>query len=399
MPTLQELASEGVHAEAVRSVFPSLTYPAHTTIVTGALPARHGIFHNRPFESAGQTGRWIWEASAIRSPTLWDAVRTAGGTTAAISWPVTVGADIDWNIPDVWPLDDTDSLAAIREATRPVGLLDELEREAVGRLRPENFGIHHLGREDRVGGIGAYLFEKHRPTLMLVHCIGTDHIQHEAGRDNPKTRRSVGAADRAIGQILEAVERLGARDRTAFILTGDHGSASVHTQIRPNVWLAEAGLMEARPNRGSWRATFFASGGSAFLRLRDRADRAAVLEARQVIEELPGGIRRLVRIIERAELDQLGADPDAELALSAVPGVEIGEEPFSPAIRAKVGAAHGYLPDEKPMLTGFVASGAGVRKGLGVPLLPIETIAPLVASLLRIELVAPDGVVFPGLLT
>lgn len=398
MPALQELASEGVNAEAVRSVFPALTYPAHTTIVTGALPARHGITHNRPFEPDGQSGRWLWDASAIRIPTLWNAVRAAGGTTAAISWPVTVGADIDWNIPDVWPLGDTDSLARIRETTRPVGLLEELEA-VVGRLRPENFGIHHLGREDRVGGIAAYLFEERRPTLMLVHCIGTDHIQHEVGRDNPKTRRSVSAADRAIGQVLESVERLGLRDRTTFILTGDHGSASIHTQIRPNVWLTEAGLMEARPDRGRWRATFFASGGSAFLRLRDRADEGASLQARQVIEALPSGVRGLVRIIDRPELDRLGADPDAELALSAVPGIEIHESPFAPAIRAKIGAAHGYLPDEEPMLTGFVASGAGIRKGLAVPILPIQAIAPLVAALLGLELPAPDGVVFPGLLT
>src|SRR5947208_16881468 len=105
MPTLQQLAAEGAYARAVQSVFPALTYPAHTTIVTGALPARHGVGHNRPFEAGGQTGRWLWEASHIRCLTLWDAVRRAGGSCAAVSWPVTVGAAIDWNVPDVWPLD------------------------------------------------------------------------------------------------------------------------------------------------------------------------------------------------------------------------------------------------------------------------------------------------------
>ena len=42
-PTLQQFASEGTFARQVRSVFPALTYPAHTTIATGARPARHGI--------------------------------------------------------------------------------------------------------------------------------------------------------------------------------------------------------------------------------------------------------------------------------------------------------------------------------------------------------------------
>jgi len=94
-PVLHELARRGAIALAVRTVFPALTYPAHATLVTGALPARHGIVDNEPFEPVARTGRWIWEASAIRSRTLWDAVRARGGTTAAISWPVTVGADID----------------------------------------------------------------------------------------------------------------------------------------------------------------------------------------------------------------------------------------------------------------------------------------------------------------
>src|SRR5690606_11805918 len=91
-PMLQRMAREGAHARAVRGVMPTVTYPSHTTLVTGAVPARHGILYNQPFEAGGQSGRWYVEHDSIRVPTLWDAVRAAGGTTAAISWPVTVGA-------------------------------------------------------------------------------------------------------------------------------------------------------------------------------------------------------------------------------------------------------------------------------------------------------------------
>jgi hypothetical protein len=383
----------------VRSVFPALTYPAHTTIVTGALPARHGVCHNRPFEPAGQSGRWLWESSHIRVPTLWDAVRRASGTTAAISWPVTIGAPIDWNVPDVWPLDGRDPMLPIREATTPPGLFEELEREATGRLRGENFSIRRLAREDRVGAIAAYLFERYRPTLLLAHCIGTDHVQHERGRDNPMIRRAVGAADRAIGQVLETVERLGLRERTAFVVTGDHGSADVHSQLRPNVWLAGTGLMEDRPDRGRWRATFLASGGSAFLFLRDPADREAAEEARAVVEAQPHALRSLFRIVTRPELDALGADPQSPFALCGVPGVEIHESASPPALVAKTGAAHGYLPDMPQMATGFVGSGAGFRAGAVAPLLRLEQVAPLVAALLDLPFVAPDGALLPGLLT
>ena len=88
-PMLQQMVAEGAHADAVRGVFPSVTYPSHTTLVTGALPAHHGVYYNSPFEPGGQTGRWYWEASAIRADTLWRAVHRAGGRSAAVGWPET----------------------------------------------------------------------------------------------------------------------------------------------------------------------------------------------------------------------------------------------------------------------------------------------------------------------
>jgi predicted AlkP superfamily pyrophosphatase or phosphodiesterase len=177
-PVLHQLARQGAFALSVRSVFPALTYPAHTTLVTGALPARHGIVHNEPFDPSGPTGRWIWEASAIRARTLWDAVRESGGTTAAVSWPVTVGASIDWNVPDVWTPGNTASIEPIRSVTTPAGLFAELEREATGHLSDEAFSVDSLGREDAVGAMAAYLLARYRPTLMLVHIIGLDHVRH-----------------------------------------------------------------------------------------------------------------------------------------------------------------------------------------------------------------------------
>jgi hypothetical protein len=400
-PTLQQLAFEGVRADAVRSVFPALTYPAHTTLVTGALPAAHGIFHNRPFDPAGRSEAWAWEASRIRVPTLWDAVRAAGGTTASVGWPVTVGAPIDWNVPDVWPEEyvQAEFIEPVRAATTPPGLFEELEREATGRLRGENFGLGWLTREDRVGDIASYLFERHRPTLLLMHLIGTDHMQHERGRNNPMTRRAVGAADRAIGQVVETVERLEMRDRVAFVVVGDHGSINRHTQLRPNVWLVDAGMMDDRPNRGRWRAAFHADGGSAFLRLREAGDAETAGDVRRVLDALTPALRRLFRVVERPELDTLGADPGAAFALAAIPGVEFSDLPGAPDVLPVHGATHGYHPDEPQMHTGFVGAGPGFRPGADAPLLPLECVAPLVAALLGIGFHAPHGIVFPGLLS
>lgn len=396
-PTLQQLAWEGAAAEAVQSVFPALTYPAHTTIATGALPARHGIWHNRPFEPDGTSAGWYWYASAIRVPALWDVVREAGGTTAAVAWPVTVGAPIDWNIPDIWvPGEDADSLRPVRAATRPEGLFAEVEREATGILRPKEFILGSLARDDRVGDIAAYLFERYRPTLLLVHLIGTDHLQHEQGRTNPKLRRAVGAADRAVGAVLESVERAGLRGRTALIVTGDHGTGATHTVVRPNVWMARAGLRE---EGHAWRATFHGDGGAAFLMLRDPRDGEAVALARRALQRLRAGERRLFHVIEQHELNDLGAAPGVPFALAAVPGVAFSETASGAPVGAMAGAAHGYHPAQPEMRTGFIGAGAGFGRGVTVPHLALENVAPLVAALLGLDLCAPDGILLPGLLT
>jgi predicted AlkP superfamily pyrophosphatase or phosphodiesterase len=398
-PVLHEMAHGGAIALAARSVFPALTYPAHVTIVTGALPARHGVVDNEPFEPLGRSGRWVWEASAIRLPTLWDAVRSAGGTTASISWPVTVGAAIDWNVPDVWSPSHPASIEPIRAATTP-GLLEELERQATGRLSDATFSLDSLEREDTVGAMASYLFQQYRPTLMLVHIIGLDHVRHRLGGDNPRARRAVAAADRAIARIVETVERVDLVDRTTFIVTGDHGSVDSHTALLPNAWLNETGISRQELGGTEWRANFHASGGSAFLRIQPGAAAADTAAAvRSGLADLPRGIRALFRIVERPELDELGADPDAVFALAAEPGVVFSPERVGSPIQAAHGAGHGYHPDLKEMLTGFVAAGPGVRPGAVVPMLPLEYIAPFIASLLGLAMPAVDGALFPGLLS
>lgn len=398
-PTLQELRREGAHAEAVRSVFPSSSHPGHTTLVTGALPARHGVYDNRTFEASGVAGHWTYQASQIRVPTLWDAVRSSGGTCAAVGWPMTAGAPIDWCIPDIWPGgDETDAIAAKRDATRPAGLWEEIEREATGRLRPEVFGNSQITSADRIGDIGAYLFERYRPTLLLIRTQPTTQIMQGPGWwTHPRKRRALAASDRAVGQVLETVERLGLRDRTAFIVTGDHGMMPIHSQVRPNVWLVGAGLRPAAPEPGTWRASFHAQAGAAFLRVAapEEENAAAV---RRLLEALPRGARKSFRIVERDELDVLGADPEAAFALSAAAGFEFEDGAEGRAIEANAGMTHGHHPDHPEMNTGFIGAGAGFRPGAVAPLLALEDIAPLAAAVLGLDFDAPDGVLCPGLL-
>lgn len=404
-PMMQRMAREGAHANAVRGVTPTVTYPSHTTLVTGALPARHGILHNRPFEEDGPSGRWYMESDMIQVPTLWDAVADAGLTSGGISWPVSAGAPIDWNIPEYWSVSGREDdltgpaahTAALRSRVTPAGLFEEIVQARLGRFPPFYWG-RNRAREDVVGAMAGYLIERYRPNLLLVHLNQTDYYQHAYGREHPEVRLAVAAVDRVIARMVEAAERAGILERTAFVVGGDHGFVDVNTRISPNVWLVEAGLHEDRPDRGKWRAAFHPGGGSAFLHLRNPRDRAAVADVRRILGALPADVRSLFRVVERDELDALGADPESVLALAAVPGVTFEGATSGPAVAEGSGGTHGYLPEFPQIHTGFIAWGAGVSSGRVIPLMGLEDVAPVVAALLGLDFHAPDGVLRPGIL-
>lgn len=386
-PMLQQMQREGAWAGVVESVFPSVTYPAHTTILTGLPPAEHGIFYNSPFESEGQSGRWYWEESSITAPTLWDAAQATGLKTASVFWPVSVGAPVDWNVPEIWPLEaDEEFVGPARKASTPPDLLEELEREATGRLSPVNFSFGRLSLDDKSSEMAAYLLATYKPNLLTLHLIGVDYFQHEQGREGDMVRRAVAALDRCISRIVDAAEQARIRERTTFLVTGDHGFVDLHTEVAPNVWLVEAGLMEARPDRGNWRATVHTTSAAGFVFLADGDDHETLEQVRRVFAAQPEEIRALFTILDRDDLERLGTAPDAALGLAPAPGAYITSDYEPPAIRLADGASHGFLPDLPETYTGFVAWGAGIRRGGSVPMMRLEQIAPLVSRLLALDL-------------
>ncbi|HXP64316.1 MAG TPA: alkaline phosphatase family protein, partial [Steroidobacteraceae bacterium] len=73
VPNLRAFMSDGAFATRVRGVLPTLTYPSHTTLLTGASPARHGIIDNTTFDPFLKNAQgWYWYAEDIKVPTLWD---------------------------------------------------------------------------------------------------------------------------------------------------------------------------------------------------------------------------------------------------------------------------------------------------------------------------------------
>ncbi|GAA4323104.1 ectonucleotide pyrophosphatase/phosphodiesterase [Mucilaginibacter gynuensis] len=402
MVNIRQGMHTGAYAEGVRGSFPTVTYPSHTTIVSGVLPAKHGIYYNTPVEPLGITGKWFWYYKDIKVPTLWTAAKDAGLTTAGVSWPVTVGAPIDYNLPEYVILpknkgEKKDEIKALYDESNPKSLFDEVQENAIGKISEYGAALNDYTNDQNKARMAAYILRKYKPAFLAIHIGLTDHFQHEQGRDGDKVRSAVVGVDVAVKTIMDAIEMAGLNENTTFIITGDHGFVDIHTQFNPNVMLAKIGLYD-NTNKDGWKAYFQASGGSAFLHLRDPKDKATLEKVNKALAELPLSVKKLFHVVDKKTLTEAQGDPNAALALAAYQGISFGATAGGELLTAAKGGTHGYMPtDFKEIQTGFVAFGKGIKQGVVLPLIGQEDIAPLIAHLLGINLKA-DGVLYPGIL-
>ena len=401
MVNLRQGMKVGAYAEGVRGSFPTVTYPSHTTIVSGVLPAKHGIYYNTPVEPLGISGKWFWYYKDIKVPTLWTAAKDAGLTTACVSWPVTVGAPITYNLPEYVVLpqnkgEKKDEVKAMLLESSPKELVQEVQDYAVGKFGEFGATLDYNSNDQNKARMAAYIIKRYKPHFLALHIAATDHFEHEQGRDGDKVRSAVVGADVAIRNLIDAVEAAGIAKNTTFIITGDHGFVDIHTQFKPNVLLAQLGLYDDG-NKEGWKAYFQQSGGSAFLHLKDPKDKATLAKVVQGLSKLPEGMKRMFTMLDKEALVKAQGDPNSVLALAAHQGFSFGASATGDMLASVSGGTHGYLPNFKEIQTGFVAFGKGIKPGVVLPLMGQEDIAPLIAKLLDLNL-STDGVLYPGIM-
>lgn len=389
-PNLQELVNIGSHAKGVRCIFPSVTYPSHTTLITGTFPNKHGITYNT---MPDDEHKYVWttESKKIKAETLWQSVRKSGLKSASVSWPISVGAEIDYNLPEIWSSKNmADRKSAIAEFATPKGLLEEMEKFAIGDVPMEDLNLSSLAMDENNSRMAAYIFQKYKPALLSIHIAGVDGAEHKYGRSGIEVSKAVASADHAVMNLVNAIEKAGLKDSTTIIITGDHGFVDIEKSLSPNVWLTALGI-DSKVGKEEPVAKFQSAGGSAFFQLKNPNDGATLKKVRAKMASLPNEIQQMYRIVERAELDKIGADPHASFALAAANGVYIQDGNSGPLVGVKKGGAHGYFPDSNEIRTGFIIAGAGVKTGVVMDSINLEDVAPTVAKLLGLALPNADG--------
>jgi predicted AlkP superfamily pyrophosphatase or phosphodiesterase len=395
MPTLAALAQDGVSAERMLPVFPPSIYPTHTSLVTGRPPAHHGIPADRRLGRRGVRSERFSDASQVQALTLWQAASQAGRSVAALDWPATGGAAVTTLLPDVQPRRRGETWLGLLADDAAPGVLERVRRAGGAAPGADRPGAE---RDAVLTQVACELLNSETPpALLLLRLSQTQLVLRRFGPATPEALASFARVDGELEGLLACLQRAGSLGATAFAVAGDHGVLPVHTAVRPNAFLSQAGLIVTDAKRAllGWRAIARSNGGSAFVYAED--DEAAV-QAREALQEASRSTRAF-RILSADRMLRLGADPEAWFGLEAEPGYVFEDSLRTPPLGASASrASGGYLPEQPHMAAGFVAWGAGLRRGVRIPKLAQVDVAPTLARLLGLALGRVEGRVMVGLL-
>jgi len=390
VPTLKHMMRAGAYAEGVTGVLPTLTYPSHTTLISGVAPARHGIGNNLTLDptNINQIG-WDWYAEDIKAPTLWSAAHAAGLVTANVHWPVSVGAPVDYNLPQVWRTGHEDDRKLMRALGTP-GLISGLEAQ----LGPYPQGIDESveADESRVRFAAALIAEK-KPTLTTVYLASVDHNEHAFGPGSPEALATIARNDAMIGHLV-ATARAAEPDLTVVIVS-DHGFQSLRTDVNLIAPFIAAGLiaLDAGGKVVDWQAEPWIMGGSAGVVLKrpdDQALRAKVASLLATLKADPD--MGIAEILDPEAVARAGGSKMMSFLVAFRPGFEAGHDPRAAKQTASAyKGMHGYLPSDPAMRSSLFVEGPGIARHGNLGQIDMRSIAPSVARILGVELAGAEA--------
>ncbi len=370
IPTLRTLMRNGASA-SMTTINPTVTWPNHTTLVTGVRADEHGLLANG---SIVQTGAWppvkvdpmIAKPEMVHAPTVYDAAHAAGLTTAQVDWvAINKAPTITWAFSEWASADGPLEKEMIERGFLSPGDLDGFSKSNI------------LFRDQIWTRAAAYLIKYHQPDLLLYHLLSLDSNHHEYGPGSLGGRAAIAFLDSCVEKVVNAVREAGLAGQTTFLVVSDHGFKKYAKQVRASIAIEQAGL--------AGKVWVIPEGGTAYVYFDDKNAELAAKVRKAVT-----GVEGIDRVIEPAEYASLGLPTPAkdnqfgQLLLSAKSGYSFSGATGGPVTAAvpQTAGSHGYLASDPEMNAIFIAAGRGVRPGVKLPTVANTDIAATIASLL-----------------
>ncbi len=379
-PNLLELINKGRSCSQVVSVFPSLTYPAHTSMITGVPPEIHGITNNRIFDPSKNFVDWFWYADSIKTPTLITKAKEKNLVSLGVSWPVTVGAAIDYLLPEFKSVNDSISTVdLIRKHDNPKYFLEIAKTRGI---IPENKNPEGFSRDLLLHQLFIDTFIRKKPNLSLYHMIETDLIQHKYGKDSEEAWKAFMFMDSLIGNIMSLLDKNNLWETTTLVITGDHGFKNYSYEISINRLFENKGWLKIKNDEiYNWEVVAIPSGGSAFVHLKDSEDEQFKQKVRIALSQM----NEFEVLEERHVKGSSLSLHKSNFILLAKKDYTFTRSVDQPLIKQRFGGSHGGDPEDKELYTGFIAVGPSISNEV-VSKMAITDVAKIISPILGLNL-------------
>ncbi len=398
-PHFSELMRRASIVKHVRTIYPTVTYPAHTSMMSGAYPEKHGVFSNEELTVGAPKQPWCWFNRASKVKDIFYAAKAAGLTTAGVFWPVTgCHPAIDYLVDEYWPQFEGDTLI---EAFRRAGSSEDVIEKIIKPNIVEGRMQVHPDADEMGFRFAEAMIREYQPDLLMFHPANIDGMRHKYGLFNEHVTQALDDTDRWLGALVQATKDAGVYEDTNFVLMSDHGQMNIQRIIHLNVVLADHGLIRVDDNGTvtGWDAYTHSAGMCDYVFLKPGADD----KLRQRVYELllhlrDEGIYGVSEVFTRTEIKaRERLDGPFDFVLETDGYTAFGQRVTRPMVSTfdstdyRYGrATHGYLPDKGPQPV-FVAAGPAVKPGIEIERRPIVDMACTMAGILGLTLPDADG--------
>ena len=399
-PNFSKLIKNGALIKNVESVYPSLTYPAHVTIVTGKYPKNHGVINNTVLDFKNDNPDWYWYRKYIKGDTIFDLAEKSGMKTCSILWPVTARSKITYNMPEIFCTKRYDN-QILKSALAGSKIYQVNMNKRFGYLRQ---GMEEPYLDNFATEVAKKTIRELKPNLILLHLIDSDSQKHKYGIENKEVIESLKRHDERLGEIIESLKLAGIYEDSTIIALGDHSQINVNNVIKLNSILMKNDLINVNGNKiKSYKAIAKSCDGSSYIYLKNKNDVETRKKVRDILNELKNKYSNVIEeVYNNEEIKNLGADINASFMIEAKRGyyfiddflgeaIEVIDE--SSKIKHKLRASHGYLPSRDNYKTFFIAYGKTIKKGVVLEKGKLINHGPTIAKILDIDLRDCGGIV------
>lgn len=405
LPNFSKYIRNSSFCRKVYSVYPSLTYPAHTTIVTGRYPKNHGIVNNTLLQPNRVKPDWYWYRKHIKGTTLYDEAIDSGMKVAALLWPVTGRSRIQYNMPEIFPNRPWQNQILVSLLSGSP-LYQIILNHRFGHLRK---GLKEPFLDNFVHESALHTIKHYAPNLMLIHYTDLDSQRHHHGFHSKEAQAALIRHDTRLGEIIGVLKEQGIYDNSTIVLLGDHSALDEDTVVKPNILLKNSGYikLDEKDRIIDWIALCKNCDGSAYIYAKANADLNDLFKL--LIDFSKSENSGIEAVYTGQQALEMGADPKCAFMLEARKGYyfsddikgdlitklhpdDIGQKDHATA------ATHGYSPFKDNYTTMFFASGKGIKSNIEIPSMNLVDEGPTLAKLLGLNLKDTDGRVLSEIL-